>query len=55
MGGRNIAMKVPPHQWEASAGIARCDEIEPLAAESSAYWISSPAAIVHLVTEPDPI
>ena len=115
-GGRNIAMKVPPHQWEATvgfyrdtlrlreienpydtgppsvgfefganrlwidrvptvsqaelwlqvttadtavaaehlerAGVARCDEIEPLGG-SSAYWISSPAAIVHLVSEPD--
>ncbi|MGY2081396.1 hypothetical protein [Modestobacter sp. SYSU DS0657] len=116
-GGRNIAMKVPPHQWEqtvrfyretvglpeienpfesgppsvgfqfganrlwidrvpgvsqaeiwlqltcddpaaaaqhvaAAEGVARCDEIEPLG-ETSAFWISSPASIVHLVSEPD--
>ena len=115
-GGRNIAMKVPAHQWEqtasfyreslgmreldnpfadgpqsvgfefganrlwidrvpgvsqaelwlqvttsdtavaadrlaAAAGVARCDEIEPLG--TTACWISSPAAIVHLVSEPD--
>ena len=112
-GGPNIAMKVPPHQWEATvafyrdtlgleeipnpfggdvesvgfafganqlwidkvptmsqaelwlelqtddtaaaarhlaaAGVARCDEIEPLGDDPSGYWISSPAAIVHLV------
>lgn len=116
-GGRNIAMKVPPHLWEgtvqfyrdvlglreiddpvgseppsagfefganrlwidrvvgvsqaelwlqlttqdtaaaarrlATAGLARCDEIEPLPEGSSAFWISSPASIVHLVSHPD--
>ncbi|MDT0277420.1 hypothetical protein [Blastococcus goldschmidtiae] len=115
-GGRNIAMKVPPHQWEATvgfyrdtlglreldnpftsgpqsvgfafgmnrlwvdrvpgmsqaelwlqvttadtaaaaehlaaSGVARCDAIEPLGSES-AFWVASPAAIVHLVSEPD--
>lgn len=115
-GGRNIAMKVPPHQWEstvsfyretlglreldtpfdsgrksvgfefganrlwidcvpgvsqaelwlqvttadtsaaserlAAHGVVRCDEIEPLES-TSAYWISSPASIVHLVSEPE--
>lgn len=116
-GGRNIAMKVPPHQWEqtvsfyretlglreldnpfdggpesvgfefganrlwidrvpgvsqaelwlqvttadtavaadhlaAAPGVARCDEIEPLGT-TSAFWISSPAAIVHLVSIPE--
>lgn len=116
-GGRNIAMKVPPHQWEqtvsfyretlglreldnpfdggpqsvgfefganrlwidrvpgvsqaelwlqvttadtavaadhlaAADGVARCDEIEPLGT-TNAFWITSPAAIVHLVSEPD--
>lgn len=116
-GGRNIAMKVPPHLWEQTVrfyretvalpeienpfdseaasvgfqfgamrlwidrvpgvsqaelwlqlttndpvaaaqrlaeaqGIARCDDIEPLG-ETSAFWISSPASIVHLVSEPD--
>jgi hypothetical protein len=109
-GGKNIAMKVPPHQHEATvrfyrdvlgleqiggpvgdavgftfgtnnlwidkvpgisqaelwleiitndtteaarvladAGIARCDEIEDLGENFDGYWISSPAAIVHLV------
>lgn len=107
--GRNIAMKVPPHQYEATVrfyrdvlglkpitkhapavgfefgpnnlwidnvpgvsqaeiwlevttddvtgaakqlaaeGIARCDEIEPLPKDFQAFWISSPASIVHLV------
>jgi len=116
-GGRDIAMKVPPHQWEqtvsfyrqtlglreldnpfdsgpqsvgfefgvnrlwidrvpsvsqaelrlqvttsdtaaaadrlaATPGVARCDEIEPLGT-TTAFWISSPAAIVHLVSQPD--
>jgi hypothetical protein len=108
-GGRNIAMKVPPHQYEATvafyrdlaglkqlegfgtavgfqfgsnhlwidrvpgisqaeiwlelatddtakaatlltrAGVARCDEIEPLPETFDAFWISSPSQIVHLV------
>ncbi|MCZ2837908.1 hypothetical protein [Modestobacter sp. VKM Ac-2985] len=115
-GGRNIAMKVPPHQWEetvrfyretlglrelanpfdtgpesvgfefganrlwidrvpgvsqaelwlqvttedtaaaadrlAAHGVARCDEIEPLGT-TAAFWITSPASIVHLVSAPD--
>lgn len=115
-GGGNIAMKVPPHQWEATvrfyrntlglcelehelssgpqsvafvfgdnylwidrvpgvsqselwlqvttadtaaaaeqlaaAGVTRCDEIEALGSDS-AFWISSPASIVHLVSEPE--
>ncbi|MGY1857386.1 hypothetical protein [Modestobacter sp. SYSU DS0290] len=33
-------------------GVARCDEIEPLG-EGSAFWISSPASIVHLVAQPN--
>ncbi|MGY2067049.1 hypothetical protein [Blastococcus sp. SYSU DS0619] len=36
----------------AAAGVARCDEIEPLDG-GSAFWITSPAAIVHLVSEPE--
>jgi hypothetical protein len=107
--GRNIAMKVPPHQYEAtvsfyrevlalpeiaahspsvvfafgsnhlwidrvpgmsqaeiwlevvthdleaasehlkSAGVVRCDDIEPLPQGLHAFWVSSPASIVHLV------
>lgn len=108
-GGRNIAMKIPPHLWEAtvrfyrdvvglkeikkhapavgfefganqlwidrvpglsqaevwlelitndvsaasdhlkSDGVVRCDEIEPLPEDLNAFWVSSPAAIIHLV------
>lgn len=108
-GGRNIAMKVPPHLYEATvkfyrdvvglkplegfdpavgfefganhlwidrvpgmsqaeiwlelatndtaraaerlraAGVVRCDEIEALPPQLDAFWISSPAQIVHLV------
>lgn len=109
-GGRNIAMKVPPHQYDAtiafyrdvlglepvggpsgtatgfaygacnlwidrgvtvsqaeiwlevvtddtdaaaealaSARVARCDAIEALGEGFDGFWISSPAAIVHLV------
>lgn len=107
--GRNIAMKVPPHQYEAtvnfyrtviglkeitkhenavgfefgsmnlwidrvpgmsqaelwlelvtddiekasdhlnSVGVVRCDDIEELPEGFNAFWISSPASIVHLV------
>lgn len=36
----------------SAPGVARCDEIEPLVT-TSAFWISSPAAIVHLVSEPE--
>jgi hypothetical protein len=115
-GGRNIAMKVPPRQWEATVrfyrdvvkldliehpptvppsvgfkfgpnqlwidrvetvsqaeiwleltasdvpaaseylraeGIDRCDEIEALPADADAFWIASPASIVHLVSKAD--
>ncbi|MCC6603168.1 MAG: hypothetical protein IT327_08160 [Anaerolineae bacterium] len=107
--GRNIAMKVPPHLYEATvqfyrdvlclkeitkhppsvgfefgannlwidrvpgisqaetwlevvtddiaaasdhlkaAGVVRCDEIEPLPQGFQAFWVSSPASIIHLV------
>ena len=110
-GGRNIAMKVPAHQYDATvgfyrdvlrleqiegrepdvgfvfgasqlwidpapalsqaelwlevvtddkdaaaahlrqAGVVRCDEIEPLGPNFKGFWISSPAAIIHLVDE----
>jgi hypothetical protein len=112
-GGRNIAMKVPPHLYEAtvqfyrdvvglkliedhppsiafefggnqlwidrvpglsqaeiwlelitndvsaasdhlkSSNVVRCDEIEPLPEELQAFWVSSPASIVHLVCKDD--
>lgn len=116
-GGRNIAMKVPPHLWDEtvrfyrdviglpvienpfdqgppgvgfefganrlwidrviscsqteiwlqltsddtataarhleSSEVVRCDDIEALSPGSSAFWISSPASVVHLVSEPD--
>jgi catechol 2,3-dioxygenase-like lactoylglutathione lyase family enzyme len=108
-GGRNLAMKVPPHEFDATvrfyrdvlglpeitthppsigfkfgscnlwidrvagisqaevwlevvtsdiaaasthladAGIVRRDEIEPLPAGFEAFWVSSPASIIHLV------
>jgi catechol 2,3-dioxygenase-like lactoylglutathione lyase family enzyme len=32
-----------------AAGIVRCDDIEPLPKGFQAFWISSPASIVHLV------
>jgi catechol 2,3-dioxygenase-like lactoylglutathione lyase family enzyme len=107
--GRNIAMKVPPHAYEAtiqfyrdvlglpeitthapsvgfefgannlwidrvpgisqaeiwlevvtddiasasehlkSAGVVRCDEIEPLPEGFQAFWVASPASIIHLI------
>lgn len=31
------------------AGVVRCDEIEPLGEGFQAFWISSPASIIHLV------
>lgn len=112
-GGRNIALKVPPHAWEATvafyrdvlqlpeitahapeigfefgpsqlwldrapglsqaetwlevltddiddaasrlagAGIVRCDDIEPLGEGAKAFWVLSPASIVHLVCPTD--
>lgn len=32
-----------------AAGVVRCDEIEPLPQGFQAFWISNPAAIIHLV------
>lgn len=109
--GRNIAMKVPPHLYEATiqfyrdvlglkeitkhapsvgfefgsnnlwidrvpgisqaetwlevvtsdltaasehlktAGVVRCDDIEPLPQGFQAFWITSPASIIHLICE----
>ena len=31
--------------------VTRCDEIEPLPDGFNGFWISSPASIVHLVTD----
>jgi hypothetical protein len=110
-GGKNIAMKVPPHQWQPTvhfyrdvaalpvvsdsaesvafafgtntlhidlckhlsqtevwlelvsndidgakvhlerAGVTRCDEIEALPDGFNGFWVSSPALIVHLVSD----
>lgn len=110
-GGRNIAMKVPPHQYDetvafyrdvlgletverlapsvvfafggnqlwidrvpglsqaeiwlelitedadaaaahlGAAGVSRRDEIEPLPEGFRAFWVSSPASIIHLVCQ----
>lgn len=33
----------------AAAGVVRCDQIEPLGEGFNAFWVSSPASIVHLV------
>lgn len=35
------------------AGIATCDEIEPLEAGFRGHWIKNPAGVVHLVAEGD--
>jgi catechol 2,3-dioxygenase-like lactoylglutathione lyase family enzyme len=37
----------------AAAGVVRCDDIEPLPEGMQAFWISSPASIVHLVCRQD--
>ena len=33
----------------ADAGVVRCDEIENLGSNFDGYWISNPAAIIHLI------
>ena len=35
----------------AEHGVARCDEIEALPDGFQGYWISSPTAIVHLISQ----
>ena len=36
--------------WQlAAAGVVRCDDIEPLPAGMQGFWVTSPAAIIHLV------
>jgi hypothetical protein len=35
-----------------SAGVVRCDEVEALPAGFDGFWVSSPAAVVHLVCGP---
>jgi uncharacterized protein (TIGR02246 family) len=37
-----------------SAGIARRDEIEPLSEDFEGFWITSPASIIHLVSNQAP-
>jgi hypothetical protein len=37
----------------ASAGVVRCDPIEPLPDGFRGGWITSPANIIHMVREPD--
>lgn len=32
-----------------AAGVVRCDAIEPLTEGFQAFWVSSPASIIHLV------
>ena len=41
-------------QHLAAAGVVRVDEIEPLPEGFPAFWVSSPASIIHLVREDDP-
>ena len=36
-----------------TAGVTRCDEIEPLPEDLTASWITNPAQIVHLVLQED--
>jgi hypothetical protein len=36
----------------AAAGVARCDEIEPVPEGFDGFWIASPASIVHIVSKP---
>ncbi len=36
-----------------SAGVVRCDEIEPLPEGFDAFWVSSPSSIIHLVCKHD--
>lgn len=38
----------------ANEGAIRCDEIEPLPEDFRAFWVSSPASIIHLVREERP-
>lgn len=112
-GGRNIALKIPAHQWDATvafyrdvlrlperpdiapdlafvfgdsclwldrvpqlgqaevwlqvetddidaadrhlaaAGAPRCDGIEALPEGAAAFWVSTPAGVVHLVSSPE--
>lgn len=35
----------------AEAKVVRCDEIEPLPDGFKAFWVSSPASIIHLVRQ----
>ncbi len=36
----------------ANAGVARCDAIEPLPDGYNGFWITNPASIIHLVSQP---
>ena len=36
-----------------TAGVARCDAIEPLPGDFNGFWISSPCNIIHLVSGKD--
>ena len=40
-------------QQLGAAGVVRCDAIEPLPEGFQGFWISSPAAIIHLVCKED--
>ncbi len=36
-------------EYLKSEGVVRCDEIEPLPEGFQAFWVTSPASIIHLV------
>ncbi|MGU3522152.1 hypothetical protein ACLBW2_03515 [Enterobacteriaceae bacterium C23F] len=62
-GGIDIALKVPPHQYQQTIafyrntlgleekGVVRCDAVEPLPEGFKGGWIMSPCGIVHMVRE----
>jgi len=37
----------------AKANVVRCDDIENLGSTFDGFWVSSPAAIIHLVNAKD--
>ena len=54
-GGRNIAVKVPPHRWEATVAfyertLGLAVRRRESASVAFGFWIVNPADVVHLVT-----
>ncbi len=64
--GKNIAMKVPSHEYGrtddlsgasetlAANECSRCDGIERLPDGLRGFWVASPANIIHLLVESTP-